>query len=76
MDTRVYESKRSVTLKNGTVKEYVSKSTYNPRPKRDTFKTDIAAIIKRIDDKEKLKRIKEFLLEIENDHQEIEKVDA
>lgn len=64
MDVKVYESKRKVTLKDGTVREYISKSTYVPKEKRPAIKSEIADLIKRIDDRDKLKLIKQAIIKI------------
>lgn len=67
MDTKVYESTRKVTLKDGTIREYKTRSSYTPKPKRDKFKSEIAILLKSIENKEKLQQIKEFIEKIKND---------
>jgi hypothetical protein len=61
MEAKVYESKRRVTLKDGTVREYISRRKYTPKGAKEVKKGDIIDTLKRIDDKQSLKEIKEFI---------------
>lgn len=70
METKVYESKRLVTLKNGTVKEYITRSKYTPKGVKEARKRDILDIIKHIDNRQNLKIIKEFISQFDERNQQ------
>jgi len=69
MDTKVYESKRQVTLKDGTVREYTTHRRYTPKQK-EVQRTEI---YKRVHscDTETLLEIKKILDSkiIKNEHE-------
>jgi hypothetical protein len=72
MEERVYESKRQVTLKDGTIREYTTRSTYKPKGVKEARKGDIIDLIKQINDREKLKKIKEFIINERGDSKNVE----
>jgi hypothetical protein len=63
MEAKIYESKRRVTLKDGTVREYTNRRVYTPKNK-EVKKSEITDLIRRIDDQIKLKSIKEYIIKV------------
>jgi hypothetical protein len=71
MEVKVYESKRRVTLKDGTVKEYTTRRKYTPKGVKEAKKSDIIDILKRIDDRQSLIEIKEFILKYDREKRQL-----
>jgi hypothetical protein len=46
------------------VREYTTTSKYKPKGKKEASKGEIVDIIKQIDDRDKLKEIKDYLVQI------------
>jgi hypothetical protein len=69
METRVYEGIRNVTLKDGTVKQYKTRKVYTVKPKKEVTKTDLCKKLLKVDNIDKLKRIKEIIEEPEDERQ-------
>lgn len=69
MDEKVYESKRTVTLKDGTIREYKTIRRYTPK-RKEVSKTEIYKRILQIEDIELLKKVKQLLDDYERDSSE------
>lgn len=70
METKVYESRRQVTLKDGTVKEYITRSKYTPKGLKEVKKSDIIEILRHVDNRQNLKIIKEFISQFDERNQQ------
>lgn len=62
MEPIIYESKRIITLKNGTQKEYINRKKYIPKREKGYTRADIVKELQSIEDRELLKEIKQFIV--------------
>lgn len=63
MEDRIYITRKKVTLSDGTIKEYTSRSKYTPK-KKEINKTDLYKRLLKVDDINTLRRIKGILDEL------------
>lgn len=72
MEAKVYETRRTIIIDGVPVERVISRSTYipkgpenrKPRKKQEITKGEVIELVKGIDDKEKLKRVRDAIMNI------------